>query len=342
MKRCPKCNNLMPGDVTLCIRCGFDSKAAPAPGKVPATPAKAAAPAAKPAPAATNPNPAVPLVKVGRFRNGLALAGQGFRVLMLDKSLLLFPLVSGIASFLVLAAFVAGIWASARGPSGGSLSEPLALALTFLYYFASYFVVVFFNSALVACAMIRFRGGDPTVADGFRAATANLGRIVAWAALAATVGTVLRVIEERVGFVGKIVIALLGAAWTIATYFVVPVLVVERLGPVDAAKRSAEIVKKAWGEALVSNAGIGLVSTLAFVLIVVPCGVASSVLAAKAGSLSVGIAGGALTLALAVLVVLAGSALHAIVMSATYVYATEGKVPREFEANNLRQAFAAR
>jgi len=350
MKRCPKCNGLMPNDVSLCIRCGFDSKALPAPGQVPSTPAKAAPAAVKPAPATTLPNPAAlrpaapeaPLVKVGRIRNGLALAAQGLRVLRLDKSLLLFPLASGIASFFVLATFAAGLWAGAHGRPEGQISEPLFLALFFLYYFASYFVIVFFNSALVSCAMIRFRGGEPTVADGLRAATANLGRIAAWAALAATVGVVLRVIEERVGFVGKIVVALLGAAWTIATYFVVPVLVVEQLGPVDAAKRSAAIIKKTWGESLVSNAGVGLVSTLAFVLLVIPCGVASIVLAVNAGSVAAGIAGGVLTLALAVLVVLAGSALHAIILSATYVYAIEGKVPQAFESNNLRQAFASR
>ena len=143
----------------------------------------------------------------------------------------------------------------------------------FLYYFINYFIIVFFNCALVACAMIRFRGGDPTVRDGLKAARERLGLIAAWALLAATVGVILRMIEERVGFLGKIVTAILGAAWTIATFFVVPVLVMENLGPVDAAKRSVGIVKKAWGESIVGNAGVGILTFLAVLLLVIPCGV---------------------------------------------------------------------
>ena len=317
MKRCPKCTNLMPADITLCIRCGFDSKAV------------AAAPAAPP-------------VKVGRIRNGLALAAQSWRVLMMDKSLLLFPLASGIASFLVLASFLGGAVASGLGKPDAPVSDALAWTLLFAYYFASYFVIVFCNAALVACTMIRFRGGDPTAADGWRGARECLGQIASWALLAATVGVVLRMLEERVGLIGKIVTGLLGAGWTIATFFVVPVLVVEKVGPVDAARRSVEIIKKAWGEALVSNAGVGLVSFLAVVLLVIPFGIVMAVLTVKAGSLTVGILGLIATLALLTLIVLASSALKAIILSAIYVYATEGRVPQAFEAESLQQVFVTR
>jgi hypothetical protein len=323
MKRCPKCTKLMPDDVTRCLACGFESKAAAQP-------------------AATLPKPPANQPKVGKIRNGLALAGQSWRVLMLDKSLLLFPLASGIACFLVLASFAAGIMASGFAGSENKGSEALHWVVLFAYYFANYFIIVFFNSALVACAMIRFRGGDPTLADGMRAATERVAQIAAWALLAATVGVVLRFIEERVGFVGKIVVALLGAAWTIANYFVVPVLVVEKLGPIDAAQRSVEIIKQAWGESIVSNAGVGLVTFLAFFLLVIPCGVASLILAMKAGSPALGIAGAVLTLALLILIVLASSAIKSIILSAVYLYATESKVPQAFEAANLQQAFAAR
>jgi len=329
MKRCPKCTNLMPGDVTLCIRCGFDSKLTRA-ATVPKPPAaRTAIPPAGPA-------------KVGKIRNGFALAAQSWRVLMLDKQLLVFPLASGIVSFLVLASFIGGAVASGLGNPDAKANDALAWALLFAYYFASYFVIVFCNAALVACAMIRFRGGSPTAADGWRGARECLGQIVSWALLAATVGVVLRMIEERVGMIGKIVTALLGAGWTIATFFVVPVLVVEKVGPVDAAKRSVDIIRKAWGEALVSNLGVGLVSFLAVVLLVIPCGIAAAVAAVKAGSLTVALAGLAATLALLILIVLASSAMKSIILSAIYVYATEGKVPEAFEAENLQQVFVTR
>ncbi|OAI50320.1 hypothetical protein AYO46_10335, partial [Betaproteobacteria bacterium SCGC AG-212-J23] len=281
MKRCTKCKSLMPEDVFLCIRCGFDSKPA------------VAAPPARPQPIRPQPPAFKPAgeVKKGKFANGLALAQQSWRVLMLDKELLVFPLLSGIACFLVLASFAGAAFVSGVRIKDAEHIEIVHWLVLFLYYFANYFVIVFFNCALVACAMIRFRGGNPTVRDGLTAARERLGLIAGWAFLAATVGVILKVIEERVGFLGKIVIMILGAVWTIATFFVVPVLVAENLGPVDAAKRSAEMERKAWGESIVGNVGIGLLTFLAMLLLVGPCAVLFAVLALKTGSITIAILG---------------------------------------------------
>lgn len=320
MKRCTKCKSLMPDDVFLCIRCGFDSKPA------------VAAPTFKPAGE----------VKKGKFANGLALAGQAWRVLMLDRELLIFPLLSGIACFLLLATFIGAAFAAGFKVRDPQQIEVVYWVGLFLYYFVNYFIIVFFNCALVACAMIRFRGGDPTVADGMKAARERLGLIAAWALVAATVGVILRMIEERVGFLGKIVTMILGAAWTIATYFVVPVLVVENLGPVEAARRSAAIVRKAWGESIVGNAGVGILTFLAVLFLVVPCGVLTVVLALKTSSVAIGIAGAALTIALLVAITLVSSALTSILLSALYLFASGEKVPEGFDPARLKGAFIAK
>jgi len=319
MKKCPNCTSLMPQDVARCLRCGFDSP--------PNT--------ALVAPSATAP-------KKSRFANGWALARQSFRVLMLDKQLLVFPLLSGIASFLVLAGFIGGVFASGIANREEAMNDATGWLLVFAYYFANYFVIVFFNSALVACAMIRFRGGTPTLAIGLREARERLGQIVAWALFAASVGVLLQMIAERVGFIGKIVMAVLGAAWTVATYFVVPVLVVEKLGPLDAARRSASIVKESWGESLVSNVGIGLVSTLVTVLLVIPTTVLFIVAAIKLASIALALVGVAVVLLMIVIAALVGSALSSITLAALYLYATEGKVPQAYADTGLQHAFAAR
>lgn len=327
MKKCPNCTSLMPDDVVRCIRCGFDSK----PTDTPVASSALVAPNAK-------------VERKGRFSTGWTLATQSFRVLMADKSLLIFPLLSGIASFLVLVSFVGGIFATGFALSGShhsqAANDSAAWGLLFAYYFASYFVIVFFNSALVSCAMVRFRGGTPTLAGGLRAARSRITQIVAWAFFAATVGVALRIIAERVGFIGKIVIAILGAAWTVATYFVVPVLVVEELGPYDALKRSTGIIRKTWGESLVSNVGIGFVTTLVTVLAVLTTGALTALAAAKLGSIGVAIAGVVLVLLIIVASALISSALSSIVLSASYLYATEGKVPRVFADAGLQHAFA--
>ena len=335
MKRCTKCTSLMPEDAAKCIRCGFESRstlqAAPS-GAVPRPPESVAHKFSTPA------TPA----KRGKIRGGWALAVQSWRVLMLDKELLVFPLASGISCLLVMASFAGGAWASGVGRVEGNTGEALAWVLLFAWYFVNYFIIVFFNSGLVACAMIRFRGGNPTVKDGLRAASERFAQIAAWALLAASVGVILRIIEARVKIVGSIVAALLGAAWTIATFFAVPILVVEKIGPIDAAKRSVTIIKQLWGESIASNAGVRLLTFLAIVLLVIPAGVAMLVLAMKMGSLMLGFAGVVLTLALLIVVSLVGSALNSIVLSALYLYATEGEVPRAFDEAQLQAAVVAR
>jgi hypothetical protein len=314
MKRCPSCKSLMPEDVHKCIRCGFDST----PAVVPPAPNR------------------------GRIGNGWALAKQSFRVLFHNKRLLVFPLLSGVSVLLVIASFVGGAWASGLLGRDENVGEATAWIVGFAWYFANYFVIVFFNCALVACARESFRGGQVTVGGGLRAASRRLPHIIAWALAAASVGMVLRAIEERVALVGKIVIALIGIAWTLATYFVVPVLVFEDLGPIDAAKRSAAILKKTWGETIVGNAGIGLVTFFVTLAALVVTVFAFGALALKLGSLVVAITGAALVVAIILLASLIGSALNSIALCALYVFATEGKVPQAFAGAGLEHAFAAR
>jgi hypothetical protein len=342
MKRCPKCNSLMPEDAMRCVRCGFESeqRSAPAP-KQPEAPL--AAPVARQASAAEpGAGAAEKPSRRGRIRSGWALARHSLRVLMLDKELLVFPLLSGISCFLLLASFGAGVWASGLAGEDSAARNEVGWILLFAYYFANYFVIVFFNSALVACAMIRFRGGVPTVGAGLRAARERLAQIAAWALLAATIGVLLKMIENRVQFVGRIVIALLGAAWTIGSYFVVPVLVVEKTGPVDAFKRSVAILKKAWGESIVGNLGLGLITFLVTLGLLVLTGIATVVLAVNIGSMAIVLGGMVAMVLILVLAALVGSALNAIVLSALYLYATEGKVPEAFAGARLQQAFVAK
>ncbi|HCS52827.1 MAG TPA: hypothetical protein DIW81_14750, partial [Planctomycetaceae bacterium] len=158
-----------------------------------------------------------------RLSNGWSLAKQSWRVLMLDKELLVFPVVSGFCCLLVLASFIVPLFATGYVDvvlNDGQISQeesqdPIAYIILFAFYFVNYFVIVFFNSALVACAIIRFKGGDPTVADGFRASMNRLPQIAGWAFLSATVGVILKVIESRSEKVGQIVAGLLGAAWSV-------------------------------------------------------------------------------------------------------------------------------
>lgn len=276
-----------------------------------------------------------------RLSNGWELAKESFHVLMLDKEMLVFPLLSGLLCLLVLASFGLPLAGSdylqqlMREP--GAPHEPVAYVIAFAFYFANYFVIVYFNSAMIACAIIRFSGGDPTLADGFRAATARLPQIFAWALVSATVGVILRVLQSRSKGAGRVAGGLMGTAWGIATYFVVPALVVERVGPIDAVKRSLAILRNTWGEALAGNFGIGLITFLLCLIALVPA--AAGFLLGTSTSILAGIA---VTVVLLVVVSLVSSAANAILLAALYQYAAADAPPPHFDEYLLQTAFVQR
>jgi hypothetical protein len=279
-----------------------------------------------------------------RLSNGWELARESLAVLRKDKQLLVFPFISSIACLAVLASFAVPLWFTKylqvlfEGGGGDLQNDPAAWAILFAFYAVNYFVIVFFNSALVGCAVIRFKGGEPTLRDGLRAATNRLPQIVAWSLVSATVGVILRAIESWSEKAGQIAAALLGAGWSIATYFVVPVLVVEHVGPIDAVQRSLSILKRTWGEALGANFGIGFIIFLASLIGVVPF--VGGIFAMATGNVILGailLTAGLLWL---MVVALVSSALDTILLAALYLYAAEGTVPRGFNESVLGGAFS--
>jgi len=276
-----------------------------------------------------------------KLSNGWELIKSSAQVLREDTNLLVFPLLSGIACLFVLGSFALPLFLSGAFAIEGNVHQvthnPLAYAVLFLFYFCSYFVIIFFNSALVACAIIRFNGGTPTLSDGFQAAMARMPQILAWSLVSASVGFILKMIESRSERVGEIVSGLLGLAWSVATFFVVPVIVVEKAGPFEAMKRSMAILKKAWGEAFVGNQGIGF-----FIGILAIAAALPAVLGFMSGS-GVAIAIGlAVTVSLEIALAIISAALHTILLGALYVFAAEGRVPSAFDGGVLRSAFARR
>jgi uncharacterized protein DUF6159 len=277
-----------------------------------------------------------------KMANGWELMKASGRVLRLDKELLVFPFLSGLSCLLVLGSFAlplffSGAMAIDENAAGQAVHNPLAYVVLFAFYFCNYFVIVFFNSALVACAIIRFNGGDPTLSDGFQAAANRLPQILGWSLVSATVGFVLKIVESRSEKLGTFMAGLLGLAWSIATFFVVPVIVVEKVGPIDAIRRSGAILRRAWGESFVANQGIGLFIFLFMLLACLPAGLG---IATRVPALM--IAGIAIT-AVAVIVLSAiSAALHTILLAAIYVFAADGRVPDQFDQGTLQNAFARR
>lgn len=275
-----------------------------------------------------------------RFAQSWSLVKASASVLRSDKELLLFPLLSAMASLIVAASFfvpaaLGGMFTSMRDDGRPDIAF---YALMFAFYVVQYFVIIFFNTALVGAALIRLRGGDPTVADGFRIATSKLPAILGYAVISATVGVILRALQERAGFIGRFVVGMIGLAWTVASFLVVPVLVTSDVGPIDAVKRSAELLKKTWGQNLIGNVGIGLVfGFLLFGLIFVGAGLVVLAATTKTAALIVATA---VVVGIAILLlVLVQAALQGIYSAALYRYAAEGEAGGAFAHDMVADAF---
>ncbi|MEA2551306.1 MAG: hypothetical protein QOE25_1075 [Actinomycetota bacterium] len=264
-----------------------------------------------------------------RLSRGFRLAKASWGVVKADKELLWLPIVSMLCSFIIVGLFTAGAFGIGI-PQDGQRPSPALYVLLFVMYVALSFVTIYFNSALVAIAMKRLKGEPATLADGFAAARAHLGQIFLWAVVTATVGMILRAIQERGGILGRIVGALGAIAWSVLTFFVVPVLIFEDAKVGDAIKRSGHIFKERWGEQFAGNATIGLATLLVAIPILIISGLLFAV------SPVVGIIVGILAV---VALLSVSTALTAVFNTALYRFATTGDASGAFTPDDLAGAF---
>lgn len=271
---------------------------------------------------------------MGKFSRSWELVKQSFSILRSDKQLMLFPILSASACLIVTAIIATGgtlailpsmAAAAASGARWQPTQSPAFLLGMFAMYVANYFVIVFFNVALVGVANSRLMGGSWTFRDGIALAWARKGTILQWALVAATVGVILKTIEERLGLVGRLIMRLIGVAWALACYFVVPVLAFEDLTPFEAIKRSSRLFRDTWGEKVVGGFSLSLV----FFVLALPgfaLWIVSMVLFGAAGLLI----GMALMILYFLMLSVLSSAVQGIFNAALYRYACFKQVPPAF------------
>jgi hypothetical protein len=280
----------------------------------------------------------------GKFARSWALMKASAAVLRSDKSLLVFPLLSGLCTLLVAASFLipVGLMAIGDGHAGARVDEGMsagAYLLMFGFYLVQYFVIIFFQTALTGVALMHLRGEPTSVAAGFALARARLPQILGYALIAATVGLVLRMIQERLGLLGRLVVGFIGLAWTVATFLVVPVLVSKDVGPIDAVKESVALLKRSWGENLIGNGGIGIVFGLLMVLAVLVGAVLIGGAVAMQSVVAIVVAA-VIVVTGFVLLGLVQASLQGIYSAALYRYAESGEASVGFDQALLQQAFA--
>ena len=259
------------------------------------------------------------------------LMKMSWDVLMKDKELLFFPLFTVIGLVAVISIFsgIAGSTGAFTRLDANAISRNDQI-LYVLAFFSSYFVIIFFNAALISAALDRLRGGDPNVSSGLSHAFAHIHTIFIWALIAATVGLALQLLRanQRNAF-ARIIIDMIGGVWDFLTFFVVPILVSENVGAIGAIKRSSGLVRKTWGRQITASFGFMLVYILAVIIGAIP-----AILVGFVSGLA-GVAVGIMTVGLAICTV---QALEGIFKAALYEYAM-GEKPVEFDLRTLQTAY---
>jgi hypothetical protein len=220
-----------------------------------------------------------------RLSNGWTMAMNSFKVLKENKQLIIFPVLSGISLVLVIGSFFTGALAVNGWDIDNMETEsPFVIYGTmFLFYIVNYFVIVFFNMALVHCTRLYFRGEEVTVRAGLQFSISRIGAIFSWAIFAAVVGTILKAIQENSGIVGKVITGIIGIVWGVATFFVVPIIAYENVGPLEAFKRSSNMMKEKWGQSLGATFSFGLIQFIGIIIIGLPLYLVGSLIHPMAG-----------------------------------------------------------
>lgn len=273
-------------------------------------------------------------VKIGKWKASRMIVRESWEVLKQDKEIMLFPVFSSIVTMFavvlmsVVYYFVVlnGNFGALNTSSDASLNTPLNYLTMFVYYLVVFFIVSFFEVCVLIVVQGRFSGQDLNMKDGLDGAKKNAGKILAWAAISATVGVILQIISDKSKILGKIVSFVLGSAWNLLTYFSLPALVIANLGVKDAFKESARVIRKNWGETIIVNFGVGLFFMVIFFVLAVFC-VGAIILAPV---LPMFILVGVFFVLAVIILSIISATLSTIFKLALFNYARTGEVPKGF------------
>ena len=276
------------------------------------------------------------------FQTSITMAKASWEVLKKDKELMAIPVIGAAVSLVVglilLVPFLTIVSTTSEvndvtGETELSLPGSLgALALFLVGYFSLVLITQTFAGAVVHGAHTRMTGGDPTIASSLKGAFSKIRQLLPWALATGTVGIILDKLREM-GFIGKIIAGFLNFAWKTATFIVIPILVIEGLGPKAAYQRSRQLMQGRYGDSATATFGFGIAGFVGSLV--------------GMGLIGLGVVIGGVGYVLAVLgviwlivVAVVITTLTGVFRTALYLYAVNGQVPGEFQSTQMERAFA--
>lgn len=276
--------------------------------------------------------------KIGRIRASYLLTREAFRFLRADTEMLWVPVIGVLVQLFMIGLLCVGVllplgmltgWATET-----STNDYYAYGVLFFVYLICAFVVAYSQAIITHIVYVRAHGGDATLKDGVRVSASHAGSLFIWACITSTVGIILRMIAERSEILMKITAVILGSAWSVLTYFVVPAILIDKKKGIGAISHSGSIFKRTWGETIIINIGIGLTF---FIAIVVLLFVLIGVLFLFGNESIVAVSAGAAFFGSLIVLVIVSSVLDSILRTILYIYANEGVIPSNFNAELLTQ-----
>lgn len=272
---------------------------------------------------------------MNRIRNTWSLMKSSFSVLKQEKKLLLFPLFSGICTLMILFSFFFPLLvfeSSWLDFLKTGIPDTAFYVLIFIFYFLNYFIMIFFNAAAVVSAIYVMQGGTPSISQALNIVMKRIGPLTGWALIAATVGLIINSLENQSDRFGSLFTGLLGLSWTVISFLVLPILVIENKGPIASLKESARMLKNSWGEQLLGHFSFGLF----FFLLMIP-GIAIVGFMFAAGE-TIGFLALGLFILYALLLAMIQWILQSIYMGAVYMYVRDDRIPDSFSVSQMSQA----
>jgi hypothetical protein len=250
--------------------------------------------------------------------------------------------ISFVANLLVVGAVALALWVTVGTTTNAAgnteySANAATIVIAIVGYVGAAYVQTYFLAGLVASSNEVLHGRSTTVGEGMKIASSRAGRLLPWAIVTATVSWIIQSLEQRAGLLGRLVLSLLGAAWSVLTFLTVPIIVFEDLGPVNALKRSGTLLKQTWGENVFAQLGLGIVMIVPVLvaLLIGGLGIAS-------GTALVAVPLVAVAVLIVVIASVIVSSLGGIYRTALYRYAVDGQVPTPFAGTDIEHAFAPR
>lgn len=211
------------------------------------------------------------------------------------------------------------------------------------FYFVSMFLATFFNVAFYSEIIAALNGKGVSFRRGLGVARSRLPSILAWSLLAGAVGWLIRAIEQRVPLLARVVVGLIGMAWSIAAVFAIPVIIQEQpmRNPIKILQQSAMTLKRTWGEGLIGYVGFSAGSLVIFGCSLMPMLLLVGFVVAFKSTWLIWllvVVGVIWVIGLLLVAYVSGVAKH-VYRCALYLYAAEGVVPEPYNQDLMDMAW---